>query len=89
MWKKIKYISSVCRARKRRENHIENYYPKVGRKQTDSMNKSIAKFFAVSGVTFEVARNEEFVEMMRTINPAISHQTPPFVQKGTRRTRNQ
>ena len=50
---------------------LENFYPVLGKKDGDRINKSIAKFMAVCGVPFAVANKEAFKEMVKELNPAF------------------
>ena len=54
-------------------NTLAKYYPPLGKYDADRINKSIAKFMAVCGVPFAVAKKESFKEMLKELNPAFVH----------------
>ena len=55
------------------DKHSRKYYPPSGKYDADRINKSIAKFMAVCGVPFAVAKKESFKEMLKELNPAFVH----------------
>ena len=57
-------------------NILEKYYPPLGKNDADRINKSIAKFMAVCGVPFAVAKKDSFKEMLQELSPAFVHGNP-------------